>query len=138
MGILEILIANSIKFTPVGSIVLTVNLVAEKSQVDENVNKDENKNKEVILQFIVHDTGIGISKERQEYIREEFASTSHKVPILKSDFYSDSGLGLGFTLIKQFIHATNSKIELRSQEWKSTTFTVTMSLKLPGINDTMR
>lgn len=58
--ILMHLMNNAVKFTAKGSVSLTV----------KAVHKEENRR--VIIQFIVQDTGIGISEEKQQYIYEQF------------------------------------------------------------------
>ena len=78
--ILVNLLDNAIKFTEVGEIALLVELESETET-------------EVRLHFQVRDTGIGVSREKQELIFEAFAqadgSTTRK--------YGGTGLGLAIT-----------------------------------------
>lgn len=102
--ILVNLLSNAIKFTEIGNI--TVQL--------ESLPGDR-------LNIIVRDTGIGIAKDRQERIFEEFyqgdQTTTRK--------YSGTGLGLAIT--KSLVELMKGKIDLESQLGQGTTF----SLELP-------
>lgn len=71
-AILDQLISNSIKFTEEGVVVITANLFSARN-FKENYDVDvlEQENTDRILQLIVHDTGIGISQEKQQSICAE-------------------------------------------------------------------
>ncbi|MCX4084216.1 ATP-binding protein [Rickettsia hoogstraalii] len=79
--ILEQLVANSVKFTEKGKVIVTVNLFPTTIAED---------NKDMVLQLIIHDTGIGMPAEIQQYIRGK-----------DTEFHSVTGykrLNLGLTL----------------------------------------
>ncbi len=94
--ILNNLVGNAIKFTENGYIAL-------KSEIKE-ISEDE-----LILRFCIEDTGIGISKEDQKKLFNNFEQldTSNKRK------YSGSGLGLSIT--KQLIELMRGKIWLESE-----------------------
>ncbi|MCC8419305.1 MAG: hypothetical protein LN590_07340 [Rickettsia endosymbiont of Glossina mortisans submortisans] len=113
-AILEQLVSNSVKFTEEGKVIVTINLFPTTIEEDD---------KEKVLQFIIHDTGIGMPEEIQRYIRDkntEFDSaTGYK------------GLKLGLTFVKRLIHEMRGDIEVESEEGKSTTVTCNIPVKLP-------
>lgn len=116
-GLLEQLVNNAIKFTEKGHVAVTTHLFPEEYG---------KKAKEAILQFIVHDTGVGFSLEEQQKIQEYFSSSD--CPIF---FLCQSNIGLGFILAKQFLKELNGNIEVSSEEGKRATFTCQIPVKLP-------
>ena len=94
--ILTNLIGNAIKFTKKGSVTLSVSVV-EKSKSD------------VLLEFNVIDTGIGIPKEKLELIFQEFSQASYDVSV---EF---GGTGLGLTISKKLLELHGSKLIVKSE-----------------------
>ena len=109
--IIENLINNALKFTINGGVTV---------KIDEEEN---NKEQWIIIKII--DTGIGILKESQEIIFEEFRQVS--------EGYSRNfeGTGLGLTITKNFIRKMNGSISLESEPNKGSTFTVKLPTNLP-------
>lgn len=101
--ILVNLIGNAIKFTSKGSISINVKTKSE--------NKDT-----CIFEFSISDTGIGISKDKQNSIFESFnqayTDTSRKF----------GGTGLGLAITKNLIELQGGKIWLVSDIGKGSTF----------------
>ncbi|WP_375327445.1 sensor histidine kinase [Candidatus Tisiphia endosymbiont of Nemotelus uliginosus] len=128
-AILDQLVGNSIKFTEEGVVVITANLFSARSlRQDENdFDVLEQEDRDRLLQFIVHDTGIGISEEKQQYICEEIGSISSSTQC--------KGLGLGLMFVKQLIHEMHGAIELSSEEGKTTTVECKIPVKLPNSTD---
>ena len=106
------LVNNAIKFTDKGFISLTVKPI------------QKNKNQEIILQFIVKDSGLGIPEEKQQYVYEQFARL---IPANKGTY---KGLGLGLTIVKQFMQDLGGEIEVKSHLRKGSTFTCTIPFKM--------
>lgn len=100
------LVSNGIKFTPQGYVKITVNPVPGQSDM---------------LLLSVEDTGIGIRKEKQAFIFEEFMqednSTSRKF----------GGTGLGLAITKKLTELQGGTVQLQSEPGKGTRVT----LKLP-------
>jgi len=103
-AILSNLVNNAVKFTHNGIIEIT----SKKNTVDETDH----------LEIKVADTGIGIPKEKQAIIWQEFRQVS--------EGYNRSfeGTGLGLTITKKYIDALSGKIHLESEEGKGSVFTV--------------
>ncbi len=97
------LISNSIKFTAVGFVVVTVSL-----HILENESCE--------LLFEVSDTGVGISEEQMNSIFESFTQASNDTT------RKFGGTGLGLTIAKQLIELQGGQIKVRSQINKGSCF----------------
>jgi len=95
------LLSNAIKFTDEGVIRLTVTLESENS-----------------IKFDVEDTGIGIDKEDQSIVFEEFRQADGTI----SRQYD--GTGLGLSICKRFAELLNGEFHLNSEVGKGSKFTV--------------
>ncbi len=105
--ILNNLISNAIKFTKKGTINIEVLL---NKIIDE----------EVYVDFAVIDTGIGISKDKQEMIFDRFTQANNNI----TREYGGSGLGL--TIIKLLLQLQNSEIHLESEAGTGSKFFFTL------------
>ena len=110
------LISNAIKFTPQGSIELSVAILKQSDH-------------SILIRFMVEDTGIGIPEDKQEFIFEKFSRLSQS----NKGFYK--GLGLGLRVVKQFMHEMNGEIDIVSEVNKGTQFICTLPFKLPLTDD---
>ncbi len=101
---------NAIKFTKEGEIVLTVKVI---EQVDDDIR----------LQFLIRDTGIGISREQISKLFKPFtqadASTTRKY----------GGTGLGLIICKKIIEMMGGSIQVNSKMGEGTVFFFTMEFK---------
>lgn len=104
------LISNAIKFSSNGTVITNVKLLSETLQ-------------EVIVYFEVVDNGIGISKEQQEIIFDDFTQGS---PEINRQF---GGTGLGLTIVKKLLEHMDSTIQLESQENVGSNFNFKLSFK---------
>ncbi|NHZ84615.1 MAG: hypothetical protein GWP19_01885 [Planctomycetia bacterium] len=100
------LISNAVRYTPTGG------TVTIKTKIDDN-----------FWYLIISDTGIGISKEEQKHIFEEF----YRARNAKS--FEAVGTGLGMSIIKKMVEQENGEILLESEVGKGSTFTVRFPLK---------
>jgi PAS domain S-box-containing protein len=98
------IINNAVKFTHAGSVKVEVNEI------------DSTKGRSLLLK--VEDTGIGIAKQDQELIFDEFRQVSEG---FGRNF---EGTGIGLTLTKKFVEKLNGSIQLVSEPGAGTTFTV--------------
>jgi signal transduction histidine kinase len=98
------LIDNAVKYTPRGSIRLTLKKVGETALVK------------------VEDTGIGISKDEQEKIFRRFYRVD------KSRSKETGGIGLGLSIAEWIARAHGGRIEVESELNRGSTFTVYLPL----------
>ena len=106
LQVMNNLVNNAIKYTKKGYVKLTI---------DEEI-----KNGEEFLIIKVKDTGIGIPKEKQKVVWEEFRQVSEGI----SRNYE--GTGLGLTITKRFVEKLKGSIEVESEINSGTTFTVSI------------
>jgi len=113
--ILNNLLGNALKFTNKGSVSLTVN------------NKSE-ANNSISLEFIIEDTGLGISEEQQKNIFNSFyqiVSTNGKKP---------EGTGLGLSITKQLINLLDGDISVKSTLNEGTSFNFIINYPISKLN----
>jgi two-component system, sensor histidine kinase and response regulator len=103
-GALEQLIANSIRYSPKGGKILI------KVQLTQN---------QIII--IIHDWGIGIPENEQQYVFEQFyrARNANSIP-------GTPGVGIGLTIAKQIVNFQGGDIEIFSTENEGTAVKVTL------------
>ena len=101
--VLTNLINNAIKFTDQGYIDVKVS-IAEQSQ--NNVK----------IKFEICDTGIGISKEKQETIFEKYTQANSNTTRLYG------GTGLGLNISKEIVELYDSELKLESELGKGSRF----------------
>jgi signal transduction histidine kinase len=102
------LVFNALKFTPAGG---RVELRAEK------------QGEHFVLQ--VADTGMGISEKNLPHVFDRFWQADG------SSKRKYQGVGIGLALVKELVEIQNGTVEVKSQEGKGTTFTVTLPLETP-------
>lgn len=103
-------LSNAIKFTECGSVNFIINETSHNSEIS-------------CFDFIIKDTGIGISEEQQKLLFEPFyqadASISRKY----------GGTGLGLSISKQIIELMNGEIHIQSTPKQGTEFVITLCFK---------
>lgn len=107
--ILTNLVGNSIKFTEHGNIDISVEL---RSQSEDNIE----------LQFMVRDTGIGISERQQAQLFQAFSQADASI----SRRYGGTGLGLVIT--QKLVSQMGGEISLTSRLHQGSTFWFTLRL----------
>ena len=105
------LLSNSLKFTEKGNISLNVKSLGV------------NKNK-VTLEFVVSDTGIGISKSSQGSIFESFIQEKSETSI------KYGGTGLGLSISRKLLNLQNSDLKLKSEPGKGSDFSFIIEYKM--------
>jgi len=114
--VLNNLISNAIKFTEAGEVVINV---ACKSLKED----------EVLLQFAVTDTGIGISNKDIPKLFKSFSQ-------LDSSYTRQyGGSGLGLVISKQLVEMMGGEIGIESEKNKGSTFFFTVKLKIDLLQD---
>ncbi len=104
------LLSNAVKFTSTGKIIVSAKLL---SIIDDDV----------IIQFSVKDTGIGIPDEKIDKIFENFQQASSGT----SRLYG--GTGLGLAIVKQLVEAQGGTISVTSELDKGSCFSFILNFK---------
>ncbi|MBA1445244.1 MAG: ATP-binding protein [Chromatiales bacterium] len=102
---------NAVKFSDAGD------------SVSLKVALKEESDHEVVLQFAIEDTGIGMSQEQMEGVFQPFgqadSSTTRKY----------GGTGLGLIISKKIVQLMNGEIAVESERGVGSTFSFTVSLR---------
>ncbi len=110
------LMGNAIKFTSQGEVGVYVSLA---DQTEPNADQ-----KTTMVQFQVVDTGIGIPKNRQGSVFDNFEQADGSMT------RRFGGTGLGLTISSQLVEIMGGKIWLESEPNKGSTFSFTVALEL--------
>lgn len=111
-SILVNIISNAIKYTnPGGDIFVSARELSCDGEYVE-------------FEFIVSDTGIGMSEEFAEHIFEPFTQEHAE------NRSSYQGTGLGMSIVKNLINKMKGTITLETKQGEGTTFTITLPVKL--------
>lgn len=105
------LVSNAIKFTHKGGV--------ELACVAGNIN-----DKEIKLNFVVSDTGIGIAKDKIEAIFDEFTQADNSI----TRHYG--GTGLGLNIVKRMVELQGGTIEVQSTVGEGSVFTVGLTYEI--------
>ena len=106
------LVANAIKFTAKGEVVVSVEV-------------KEINNKRATLLFKVRDTGIGVPEEQREKIFGRFIQADTSIT------RQYGGAGLGVTISRQLVEKMGGRIWVESKQGQGATFLFTVTLKAP-------
>jgi PAS domain S-box-containing protein len=104
------LVGNSIKFTPRGEIGVIVEKLKESTD-------------DLELKFTVKDTGIGISKDKQERMFQAFSQADESMA------RRYGGTGLGLAISKAIVEGMGGQIWLESEEGRGTRFYFTLQVR---------
>ncbi len=107
------LIANAIKFTEHGEVILAIRLVSRTSD-------------EVTLHFSVSDTGIGITEAQRKNLFKAFSQADTSIT------RQFGGTGLGLTISSKLVKLMGDEIYVKSEEGKGSEFGFQISLPLAG------
>ncbi|MBF0342330.1 MAG: response regulator, partial [Magnetococcales bacterium] len=111
--IISNLLANAVKFTEQGEIRLEVTLL---EQVDN----------QVLLHFVVQDTGIGLREDQRERLFQPFTQADNSIT------RRFGGTGLGLTICRQLVEQMSGRIGVESVPGEGSTFWFTVRLLLAG------
>jgi signal transduction histidine kinase/Tfp pilus assembly protein PilF len=106
------LMGNAVKFTPAGEIILRCS-VAERTAGPE----------QLILQFEIQDSGIGIDASKLEAIFETFVQAGENTHL------RHGGTGLGLAIAKQLVEFQGGSIWAKSELGKGSSFIFTLPVK---------
>jgi signal transduction histidine kinase/DNA-binding response OmpR family regulator len=108
--VLNNLMSNAVKFTEKGTVTIDVMLESDEGET-------------LKINFAVIDTGIGISKDKLDYIFESF--TQETTDITRRF----GGTGLGLAITKRLLELQNSQIYVESSYGKGSVFYFTLAFK---------
>lgn len=111
--ILTNLASNAVKFTETGKVIISASVVSQSKE-----------SKCMNIVFEVKDTGIGIPKDKQEFIFESFTQASSET----SRKYGGTGLGLAIS--KRLIELQGSSIQLDSEPGKGSSFSFHLDMDI--------
>jgi PAS domain S-box-containing protein len=102
------LVGNAVKFTQEGEILVSVSLAGDD---EDNAS----------IRFSVKDTGVGIPKEKQESIFQEFMQAD------SSTTREYGGTGLGLTISRHLVSLMGGSLQLESTEGEGSDFSFTIT-----------
>ncbi len=105
--------SNAIKFTEVGEVVLTAEILERN---EENVT----------LKFSIQDTGIGMSEEQLKQIFKPFSQADSTIT------RKFGGTGLGLVISKQLVELMDGEINVTSKLGKGTNFSFSSVFSFPA------
>lgn len=113
------LLNNAVKYTPEGGhISFTI------SELPSDLPEKEHK-KQTLLQFVIKDTGIGMSEEFMKKMYSPFEQAT-------TDFArKQAGNGLGLSIVNNLVQLMGGTIDAQSESNKGTIFTITIPFSLP-------
>jgi len=116
------LLSNAVKFTEMGFVRLSVKRTQEKQQSDRRI----------WIQFIVEDSGIGISAQAEKHLFEPFSQAD------RSTSRRFGGTGLGLAISQQITNLMGGDLTVKSEEGKGSVFSFCVPLsigeQIKGIN----
>ncbi len=103
------LVGNAVKFTARGSVKVSVGIVAETAE-------------ELVLQFSIRDTGIGVSREQRERLFQPFTQADNSI----SRNYG--GTGLGLVISQRLVQQMGGKVWVDASSAEGSMFRFTARL----------
>lgn len=111
--VLKKLVMNAIKFTPDGG---RITIAARRAAPDH-------------VEFLISDTGVGISPEDQPHIFDMFFSTLDTMQQSTGEYeFRKRGIGLGLATVKQFVEMHGGEVGFESEPDRGSTFHFTLPL----------
>lgn len=121
--ILNTLVANAIRFTETGEIYTSIRQLSTNNLTST-------------LEIAVRDTGIGIPPDQLDQVFQPFTEKGSR----KVRKYNQSGLGLA--IAKKLAQLMGGDIWIESQQWKGSTFYVTLQVQIdpstPPLHESLR
>lgn len=111
--VLRNFLSNGLKFTHKGSVSLKVHQASSSVELGRAELRDRN-----VIAFVVTDTGIGISADKQESVFEAFQQADG------STSRTYGGTGLGLTISRELAKLLGGEIQLKSTAGVGSTFTL--------------
>ncbi|WP_461250954.1 ATP-binding protein, partial [Treponema sp. R8-4-B8] len=109
------LLGNAVKFTPEGG------------DISLSIRKVNQERDFCVLEIIINDTGIGISKEQQNKLFDSFVQVDSSIG------RKFGGTGLGLAISKKIVELMNGEIKMESEIGKGASFIITIRVEI--VND---
>lgn len=110
MQVLVNLVSNAVKFT------------SEKGKISATIEQTKRNDDMITYNFVVTDTGCGISEEDQEIIFQSFTQAN------TNRMRNQGGTGLGLTISQNIVSLMGGRLELKSKVGVGSKFYFTVSL----------
>jgi len=110
------LLGNSLKFTQTGKIKLLVEVISESDT-------------DILLEFKVSDTGIGIAREHLQNIFQSF------IQVHNNQRFKTQGTGLGLSITKRLVEMQEGEIRVESEVGRGSVFTFRIPYLKAGAKD---
>ena len=111
------LMGNAVKYTHEGQIGITIRKIEELND------------KEVRLQFVINDTGIGISEDKKDILFKSFSQADN------SNTRTYGGTGLGLAISKNLIGLMSGEIWVESIVGEGSNFSFTCTLEIVSVQN---
>lgn len=105
------LVSNAVKFTP------------EKGKITISLRPETVTGDEVTLEFIVKDTGIGMTGAEKAKLFDQFEQATH------ATYTEYGGTGLGLVISERLVKLMGGEINVESEKGRGTKFTFTVKCK---------
>ncbi len=117
------LLSNAIKFTDSGEVVLGVYCPPQTQDNQAESSTNPPGDEDVDIQFVVKDSGCGISKDQHEEIFKSFVQAD------SSTSRHHGGSGLGLAICKELVNLHGGHLSVESEPGKGSLFRFTLRLK---------
>lgn len=107
------LVGNAIKYTPQGSVTVTLGLEVDDKRINDNEATSQ-------LRIAITDSGLGMSREAQQQLFQKFYRVS------SPERENIPGTGLGLYITKAMVERMGGRITLHSEEGHGSTFAFTL------------
>jgi signal transduction histidine kinase len=118
--VLNNLLSNALKFTEAGKVIIECEVLQESAE-------------ELRLKFSVQDSGIGIPKEKQATIFEEFEQAEGGNTTRRY-----GGTGLGLSISKKLVDAMGGELVIQSDVGVGSTFSFLLNVERASYNESTR
>ncbi|TVM17944.1 hypothetical protein DPQ33_07490 [Oceanidesulfovibrio indonesiensis] len=114
--ILSNLLANAIKFTDQGNVIVRAELLSDTGDSETGRGRNAGDGSAGVFRLMVCDTGEGIPRNKIDSIFDEYVQAGDSRT-------SNQGFGLGLAIIKRLLDAMGGEVQVESEPGKGSCFT---------------